>query len=29
MDEAAARRVGADEVIVPEVVSAERVYSDL
>ncbi|MFC7204533.1 potassium channel family protein [Haloferax namakaokahaiae] len=29
MDEAVARRVGADEVIVPEVVSAERVVSKL
>lgn len=29
MDEAVARRVGADEVIVPEVVSAEQVCSDL
>lgn len=29
MDEAVARRVGADEVIVPEVVSAERVCSNL
>lgn len=29
MDEAVARRVGADEVIVPEVVSAEQVCADL
>lgn len=29
MDEAVARRVGADEVIIPEIVSAEQVCSDL
>lgn len=29
MDEAVARRVGADRVVVPEVVSAERVCTDL
>jgi voltage-gated potassium channel len=29
MDEALARRVGADEVLIPEVVSGEKVCSDL